>query len=717
MSDVHRTNLISLLAEAVNEQRDIVSSTHQAFVRVAALWLGFDELEESRFVDGSGDRGIDFWYVSDEGFEIYQVKSHDLGNLGELQLLRFNSEGVQDLQRATSFLLDERASSSLNSRLNSFRQQWEYAFARRKMDDEPSPVLVSLNLVLFGNGLTTSAQAEFETFARELHEPRYYKGIPVEVRARLIGTDEIVNSRWREINRDWRDKTGRKRDAIDLFPETTQDHSWIRGRDSAVFYCRAIDLIVAFEDFGYQIFEPNVRAHIRKSKVNSAIRASLMHRQSRAEFQFLNNGITIICKNYTSPRENRPCFRVNEPGVVNGLQTLVALHQAYHELSGSPEDQKHLEEKCYVLVRLLRENAVRDVNQVVLASNTQNPMQARNLRSNAPEQIMFEKLFAQLGWFYERKQGAWDAFSADSQRWRTLSSFRKSHFQVTSNGKRREKRVDNEILAQTWLSFIGFSNEAVHERRFIFEDEDLYRLSFLFRAPRHSTQYQFELAAAREEWIAAGPHPALMLVSYLARQFAKEVTLSTRENRDRACQRLGINPEETPKEELDVTLAGDNEYLFEQVLSGMSYVFVEFFGYILYRAFDAQVHDIGFPLLRNGSLAFLKETYDLSTVVPRVRSETTEPHDLLVVAWFAFRHTVNNLMAGPWKQSYQTARNRTRFNHSTQTRTHLYRELNELDKFMSRTQLTYVWASSIPAEKGLFQYFYDVIQNDVNNSR
>lgn len=386
---------------------------------------------------------------------------------------------------------------------------------------------------------------------------------------------------------------------------------------------------------------------------------------------------------------------------------MVALHEAYNELSNSPEDQQHLEDKCYVLVRLLRENAVRDVNQVVLASNTQNPMQARNLRSNTPEQVMYERLFAQLGWFYERKQGAWDAFSADEKRWRTLSNFRKLQFIDTKDGKRRERRVDNELLAQTWLSFIGFSNEAVHQKRFIFEDDDLYRLSFLYRTPRHAAQFNFQVSVVQDEWIAEGPPCPLMLASYLARQFAKEVTLSTRENLDRTCERLGIVPNEIPKEELDVTLANDADYMFEQILSGMSYVFVEFLGYILYQAFGEHVHDIGFHLLRNGSFEYLKNTNDFQSVVQQVRNEDSKPHDSLVVAWFAFRHTMRNLVAGPWRQSYQAARNRTRFNHSIDTRKQVYNQLIELDKFMCKTQLTYLWASSIPAEKGLFRYFYD----------
>jgi hypothetical protein len=573
------------------------------------------------------------------------------------------------------------------------------------MGETTEPLQVRLGLVLFGDGLTAPAQQEYDSFSNSLGGFQEYKGVPIEVRSKLYTVDDIIAARWRQDNREWRDQSGRKRNYIDLYPETLE---WIHGHQSAAFHCRAIDLIGAFDSFGYQIFEPNVRAHIGKSKVNMAIKESLVHHTSRKEFQFLNNGLTVICKGFSNPTENRPCFRVVEPGVVNGLQTVVALHEAYYLLPS--EDQRHLEETCYVLVRLLQQTAVRDINRVVLASNTQNPMQARNLRSNTTEQVYYERLFAEEGWFYERKQGAWDAFSSDPARWRTLSHYRESQFQAPGTGGRpRFRRIDNELSGQTWLAFIGFSNEAVHNKRYIFDEDSWYELVFLHRTPRHAADYGFEISTPREEWKDQAPSHTVMLVGYLARQFAKGVALSSKENRELSCQRLGIDPTEIPKEQLDLTLAKDDDYLLEQVLSAMSFVFVEFFGYMLYRALDEKVHDAGYQLLRNRSLKYLYETSDFDGVALQVRAGDFETDDLIAIAWSAFRHTIDQLMAGPWMQSYQTARNRTRFNHSIETRTRIYRELDELNKFMERGQLTRVWAAGIPPERGLYRYIRDVL--------
>ena len=34
----------------------------------------------------------------------------------------------------------------------------------------------------------------------------------------------------------------------------------------------------------------------------------------------------------------------------------------------------------------------------------------------------------------------------------------------TNVNSRKDRRIDNEDLAQTWLAFIGFANEAVNEK-------------------------------------------------------------------------------------------------------------------------------------------------------------------------------------------------------------------------------------------------------------
>jgi hypothetical protein len=348
---------------------------------------------------------------------------------------------------------------------------------------------------------------------------------------------------------------------------------------------------------------------------------------------------------------------------------------------------------------------------VVVASNTQNPMQPRNLRSNASEQIYYEKLFAQqLGWFYERKQGAWDAFAKDPARWRSLPNFKPSHFRVSETpGRPKYRHVDNEDAAQAWLAFIGFSYEAVHEKQYLFEDDKWYELIFLHRTARHGAMAGYDPVQVEDDWLNYAPAPDMMLAAYLARQFARHAPLSSKENRQRTIDRLGISPSELTREQVEARLIEDDDYLLEQVLSAMAYLFVDFTGYILYRAFGAEVHDLGKRILARGSLASLAKTADSVQVSAAVREEDVDGADPLALSWHAFRHTLSQLLAGPWRQSYLTARNRTRFNYQSSTRQRIFEQLDALDKFMSRSQLTQPWAVGIPAKTGIYAHFKEVI--------
>jgi len=713
MDETHYKNFLYDMHSDILRQIDNVIQEHQAFVRVAADWLGFEDLdEEINFIDGAGDRGVDFWCSSDSVFEIFQVKSHELSPTRELSLGNFDVEGVNDLHRILQFLTTPCRDINIPAKLKRFNNDWEHLITTRKMAETPDdPLQVTLGLVIFGDGLTTPASSEFKSFQENISSPITYRDVIIHFHPRLYTIRDLIDARWRELNQNWRDKDGKKKDTIELHPQDLlANFSWLQGRHNAAFYCRAIDLISAFAELGYQIFEPNVRAHIPKSKVNAAIRKSLASNISRREFHFLNNGITMTCMSFSKPNENRPFFRVIQPGVVNGLQTVVALHDAYYNDLDS-DDKKHLDENCFVLVRLLTLEAVQDINKVVLASNTQNPMQARNLRSNSTEQIYYERLFAkELGWFYQRKQGSWEAFKRDPSRWRTLPNCKPSLFKVGETpGRPRYKIVDNEDIAQTWLAFIGFSFEAVHEKQYLFEQDKYYDTIFLHRTVVHGADRNYQLSQINEDWLPDAPSPSMLLVSYLARQFAKEISLPSKQNRERAVQRLYSEAQKLSKEQIDALLIDDDDYLLEQVISAMTFVFTEFFGYILYRAVGGRIHDLGDLLLHKGSLLILSDNA-ISLNLDTIRDQQVDPEDLLALSWWIFRHCLNQLMAGPWKQAYQSARSRTQFNHSVNTRQRLYEQLNNLDRFMMKVQLTEPWATGIEAKKGLFHHFQSILK-------
>ncbi|MBD3174764.1 MAG: hypothetical protein GF320_06275 [Armatimonadia bacterium] len=700
--DVHRHAYFGELMRQVDE---VMAASGQqevgpAFTRVAAAWMGLGTGEgDVEILDGPGDKGVDLWSTGPGSFLVYQAKAHEMGPHGKPTSLVFDSDGVEDLHRAFSLLASDEAPAPTSKGLHALWISLDHSL-RQWADTGPEgePLLLDLHLVILGNRLTKGGMEDLRSLDRMLAGVDEIRGFPVRCRAHLLTLDDLIAARWRQENREWRDLLGRKDEVVDL---TAEDAGVLGNGKGCVFYCRAVDLVHAFERFGYQLFEPNVRCNIRKSKVNRAIRESVLRQGTRRAFRYLNNGLTIVTPSYQTPRDNRPAVRVTRPGIVNGLQTVVALHDGYHALDA--DGKADFEERCFVLVRLVREGKAADVSQIVRATNTQNPMHPRNLVSNNPEQIMFERLLAERGWFYERKDGAWDAFRGDPKRWRTLEGKRPTDFEAPGKGRKRERRASNEEMAQAWVSFVGFSEVAVHHRRDLFDvtEGGWYDLAFRKRTLCHGAEVAHRRSGLEEQHIRQGsPDPSLLLAAYLARRFAKRIAPAPKENRERTATALGLDPKATPPERL----VEDPGYILGQALFGMSYAFAEALGYMLYSAFGEHVHDVGDRLLANGSLRALAREHRVDSVARRVAGGKSAASDVLAVAWGAFAHVVKEMIAGPWRGEFLAVANKQSITYKPGTRIRIREGLDELDAYARREQITRPWASGIRPPEGLFGF-------------
>lgn len=703
-----RQTHLDTLADEIREvaARDDLPFEHAA-ERIIALKFGYD-LDEVQFVDGAGDRGIDFWYASNGGLYVYQVKTHYQTEYGQLNInTPFDSKGVSDLMRAKNFLLGNTVVDE-DHRLATLKNHFKRLIRDHESRGSDNPLHVFLTLVILGEKLTDQALEELADFEAKYQRPALYDNVPVAFHVDLQTIDDILRSAWHEENRAWIDVKGNKRDSILLTPLRQSDkRHYLNDNKSAIFYCRALDLVTAYEDFGYQIFEPNVRANIKNSKINNAIQESASFHRSMKEFRFLNNGLTIICKNYRLPSGQRSAFDVQEPGIVNGLQTVMSLYRAYHALS-EPEDKQSFEEDCYVLVRLLRHDGVHQITDVVLATNNQNPMQPRNLVSNSTEQTHFARFFAErLGWFYEAKQGAWDAFRKEPDRWRPRIDRPASAFKA----KKGYKTIDNLDLAQDWLAFLGFASRAANDKRNLF-DKGYYDLIFLRRTRSHAYLNYNSIQDAVDDSISESPDAHLMLVAHLARLFASEVVPSTQTNKKAALERQGILDRETiSTAEEEKILYDDAEYILNQALISMSLVFVEFVGFTLFKVFAEDAHRCGRLILKNHSWNILATKYDLESVTSKAKGidKNLADDDLLIIMWLFFREAVQTMMSGPWQTAYINARYKPRF--ILNNRGQIYQETLTMDEVLKRRVPLRIYTNGIVEGEGFFGYIERVIAN------
>jgi hypothetical protein len=707
---IHRQSYIEMLRNNIIEKaEDEKLPFYTAAPRVLLSWLEYQpDSKDITFIDNK-DSGIDAWYLIDEGIELFQVKTHDLSPEGLLCLDPFDNTGVNDLIRAKNLLCFHESNDAVSQDIKEFLSRWAYMLQHRKAQEIESPALVNLILIVLGNNLTSQAQEEFNRFQKSNEEPVFINAVPVQFDAILYTIDSIIERQWQEENREWKDILGNKKTSIRLSP--LKEGGWISDNKNAIFYCSASDLVKAYEALGYQLFEPNVRAEIKRSRVNEAIRASVKQNRGRKDFRFLNNGVTITCQSYESPKEKggRKEFIVHYPGVVNGLQTVVALHNASKELS--ERDREDFEQNCSVLVRLLTPHAVDDITDVVRATNNQNTMRPRNLFSNSPEQIGFARIFAEsLGWFYEAKEGAWNAFEKDPKRWRPSLNKTAKEFKY----KNKLRKVDNLELAQRWLSFIGCSYTAANERDQLFENH--YDLIFKKRTNKHGFEFEYApgLAASEKNSEEGAPNASLMLVSYLSFIFVQSIVPSPKDNRKETCERLGTeinkllgvdNIKELNTLELDGKLFEvDGIFALNHVLRYMPFLFTDFVGFVLYSALDKNIHTYGQNILSNHSFDLMRRELDIEAIKQKIQTETFEKDDLLVILWLMFLDKIEGWMDSDWKQSYRNADRKIRFVLSKETRNRLYKEVIELDKFMQKRFVPKSWTVGVERNQGLFEF-------------
>lgn len=161
-----------------------------------------------------------------------------------------------------------------------------------------------------------------------------------------------------------------------------------------------------FDTHGDALLEKNIRRYLglNRNRVNEAIKATLLD-DTRENFYFKNNGITAVCKkiSYNALQKENWDVRLEDIQIINGGQTCKTIQ---HTIKENPEIDYS---QVYVLIRIY-ELSVDDeekenlVNEITLATNSQNPVDLSDLRSNDRIQRNLETDIKQLGYSYRRKR-------------------------------------------------------------------------------------------------------------------------------------------------------------------------------------------------------------------------------------------------------------------------------------------------------------------------
>jgi AIPR protein len=677
-----QTNILSQIQDdLIRIQEDSEVSADRAYLELCVRYLGFS-LEQGVIADGKNDGGIDFLEYTPSGATILQAKSVDFtGRINPSTLA--GVEHIADLPRIRNLF------SSLDTIPKKMKASLRRAIVEIKSTilgggTESDGFRIDVYFCFLGKGFTVAAQAEFDNLDSSVIE---YGDQRIHVSYIPVFIPDLIEEKWRETNTKWSNSRNQRVEEFD-FPICG---SAIREAKSVIFFTKAAALVEAYREIGYQIFESNVRCEIKNSPVNKAIKSSIFSHRGRSEFKHLNNGTTIICDSFRiiGSTSSPTGFRVRHPGIINGLQTVKTIADAVGELN--EKDNSHFKSNCEILVRLHAQNSVADYKDLVKSTNNQNPMKPRNLHSNDPEQKSYEKLFSDFGWFYERKEGAWNAFSSDPRRWSTLPNKKPTDFK---NGK-LIKKVDNEEIAQAWLAFIGYSEQAVDQKRYLFQEDKLYDLIFKFRVKKHGAAYNFRVNndEIKAEADPKSPDPKGLLFAYLLREFAASAVKTRSENREESVKRLRI--EKLSRNDQDQELSNDPDYLRGLILRGMLLLFVDFFGYLMFDAFGEGAYEQFDLMLKNRSIKRGVDTGDFSAVVTDYREGKFESDDVLLVLWEFYNHCVAQMISSSWLRQWRDTANRSKFIYGEPTRKPLIAEIVNAEQIFKRGMLVRVWTQKI----------------------
>jgi len=227
--------------------------------------------------------------------------------------------------------------------------------------------------------------------------------------------------------------------------ELIQGEYFIKKKEipSIVATIKGKDLLKLYEKYSESLFERNIRYYrgARKESINAKIIDTVLDNNEQKNFWYYNNGISFVCRDFTVKDDvNPPILEILGFQVINGCQTTVCLSQAKER----KENWDSIPEEIQVIVRFIKA-PIKDVDLITLYTNSQNPVNPLQLKSNDPLQKRLKEELCKFSppYFYSIKEGDWQLIPK----------------------KEKKKFKDKIELATTAQAIYSFNNDPVFARR------------------------------------------------------------------------------------------------------------------------------------------------------------------------------------------------------------------------------------------------------------
>jgi hypothetical protein len=341
-----------------------------------ASYLDIDIAEAVQYLtDGGNDGGFDAAYIAQSGE-------------GALNVVLFQAKYTRDLEKESNFPANavEKSVNTIKNIFDTSRRMQLNDKSRITVDEIRSfladGVIPYVSFVLINNGLKWNDDAQN-------HIDNEFSG-QKQVEFVYFNHKDII----RYVN---------KHDKIDEILSLTgiaikEDFNYkevILGRVSVKEIARILD------KYGDDLLDKNIRKYLGINAVNKAIHDTLLDESKRSNFFFYNNGITMICSDFKYNALQKEDWKVQTRSlqIINGGQTCKTIHQVLKDNIDTEFSD------TTVLLRLYAVGIDESVIEgITRATNSQNPVDFRDLKSNDEIQRLLEQGTKELGYVYKRKK-------------------------------------------------------------------------------------------------------------------------------------------------------------------------------------------------------------------------------------------------------------------------------------------------------------------------
>lgn len=352
-----------------------------AFVLLCMSTLLDMPLENARefMTDGGNDAGVDGIYIGGREGDEFQVtlfqgkyKVKDLRGIAA-----FPERDVQHMAQTVSALFNPDKSIKLNPRILPKIEE-----IRSLVRDGYIPLIC---IVLCNNGTIWTEQTQNW------------------IDQQALPPDQVT---WKHFNHDT---------FVEILKKTKTIDDTIKLTGQAIieeFDFRRVllgktsvrEIAKLFDKHGDALLDRNIRRYLglHSNRVNSAIYETLQDKQQRGNFYFFNNGITIICRKFrhNALQDSNYTVKIEGMQVINGGQTCKTIQCALKDIPEAAWDN------TFVLMRIyeLEDDDRELVKAITYATNSQNPVDLRDLHSNDDWQKNLEIGLRNLGYTYKRQR-------------------------------------------------------------------------------------------------------------------------------------------------------------------------------------------------------------------------------------------------------------------------------------------------------------------------